>query len=83
MALLEESPWYQEILKQGEIRGEARGEIRGLLSGIQLGLELKFGSEGLQLMPSISQISDVNVLKEILQGLWTMNTLDELRRIYE
>jgi len=87
MAVLQESPWYQEILKQGEIRGEARGEsrgeIRGLLSGIELGLELKFGTEGLQLMSSISQIADVNVLKEIQQGLRTMNTLDELRRIYE
>ncbi len=79
MAILEESFLYQEILKQGEIRGERRG----LLSGIELGLELKFGSEGLQLMSSISQISDVNVLKEIQEGLWTMNTLDELRRIYE
>jgi predicted transposase YdaD len=79
MAVLQESPWYQEILKQGE----SRGERRGLLSGIELGLELKFGTEGLQLMPSISQISDVNVLKEIQQGLRTMNTLDELRSIYE
>lgn len=78
MAFLEESPLYQEILKQGRLEGR----LEELLSGIELALELKFGTEGLQLMSSISQISDVNVLKEIQQGLWTMNTLDELRRIY-
>ncbi len=78
MAVLHESPWYQEILQQGEIRGE----IRGLLLGIELGLELKFGSQGLQLMPEISQITDVNALTAIQQGLWTMTTLEEIRHIY-
>lgn len=75
MAVLQESPWYQEILN--------KGRVEELLSGIELGLTRKFGSEGLQLMSSISQISDVNVLRAIQDGLWTMNTLDELRRIYE
>jgi predicted transposase YdaD len=29
MGVLRESPWYQEILREGETRGEARGEARG------------------------------------------------------
>lgn len=74
MAVLQESPWYQEILQQGE--------IRGLLSGIELGLELKFGAEGLQLMPEISQITDLDVLKTIREGLRTMNSLEEIRLLY-
>jgi len=74
MAVLRESPWYQEILQQGE--------IRGLLSGIELGLELKFGSEGLQLMPEISQITDLDVLKTIREGLRTINSLEEIRLLY-
>lgn len=74
MAVLQESPWYQEILQQGE--------IRGLLSGIELGLELKFGSEGLQLMPEISQITDLDVLKTIREGLRTINSLEEIRLLY-
>ncbi|NEU74654.1 Rpn family recombination-promoting nuclease/putative transposase [Hassallia byssoidea VB512170] len=82
MAVLQESPWYQEILQQGEIRGETRGETRGLLSAIELGLELKFGAEGLQLMPEISQITDLDVLKTIREGLRTMNSLEEIRQIY-
>lgn len=78
MAVLLESPWYQEILKQGE----ALGEVRGLLSGIELGLELKFGSEGLQLMPEISQITDIDVLRAIREGLRTRDTLVQIRQIY-
>jgi predicted transposase YdaD len=43
MAVLQESPWYQEILRQGEERGMQigleQGEKRGMLSGIELGLE--------------------------------------------
>lgn len=29
MAVLRESPWYQEILKQGEKQGEEKGEQKG------------------------------------------------------
>lgn len=81
MAILSESPWYQQILKEGEKRGEERGEKRGILSSIELGLEVKFGSEGLQLMPEIAQISDLDKLKVIQRGILTVNTLDELRQL--
>ncbi len=74
MAVLQESPWYQQILNEGR-----REE---LLSGIELGLELKFGAEGLQLMPEISQITDLDVLRTIREGLRTMNSLEEIRQIY-
>ena len=74
MAVLLESPWYQEILN--------KGLQQGLLSAIELGLELKFGAEGLELMPEISQIQDVDVLRAIREGLRTINNLDELREIY-
>ncbi|ODH01694.1 transposase [Nostoc sp. KVJ20] len=89
MAVLRESPWYQQILREGEERGEKRGEERGrregrqeeILSGIELALEIKFGAEGLQLMPEISQISDLDRLKAIQQGIKSVNTLDELRQL--
>ena len=70
MAVLSESPFYQEILKQGM--------RQGIVSGIELDLEFKFGSEGLELMPEISQISDLERLKEIQRALKTVNTLEEL-----
>ena len=62
-------------------QGQAQGLQQGILSGIELGLELKFGSEGLQLLPEISQISDLERLKEIQRALMTVNTLEELRQI--
>jgi predicted transposase YdaD len=78
MAVLRESPWYQEILQQGQ----QEGMRQGLLIGIALGLELKFGAEGLQLLPEIGEIEDVGLLKAISQAIKTVNTLEALRQIY-
>ncbi|MBD1835531.1 hypothetical protein H6F61_23320 [Cyanobacteria bacterium FACHB-472] len=75
MAVLRESPWYQEILREGQ----QLGMQQGMLSGIELALELKFGTEGVQLMPEISNIQDVERLKAIAQAIKTVNSLDELR----
>jgi predicted transposase YdaD len=89
MAVLRESPWYQQILREGEAigetKGEARGEARGRreekLSSIEMLLEVKFGSQGLQLMPQISPITDLERLAAIQQAIKTANTMDELRQI--
>ncbi len=75
MTVLQESPWYNEILNQGE--------IKGLISGIELGLELKFGSQGLQLMSEISQIKNIEALTAIREGIRTKNNLEEIRQIYQ
>ena len=77
MAILTESPWYQQILREGETRGERRG----IISGIELDLEVKFGEEGLHLMPQISQITDLEQLKVIQRGVKTVNSLEELQRL--
>lgn len=85
MAVLHESPWYQQIFREGEQRGEERGRQEGrreeILSGIELALEIKFGTQGLQMMPEISQIADLDRLKAIQQGIKSVNTLDELQQI--
>ncbi|HIK03379.1 MAG TPA: Rpn family recombination-promoting nuclease/putative transposase [Trichormus sp. M33_DOE_039] len=81
MTVLRESPWYQEILREGEARGEARGERKGLISSIEINLEVKFGNDGLQLMPQIAQISDTAQLKEILRQIVTANSIEELRQL--
>ncbi|MEZ4527512.1 MAG: Rpn family recombination-promoting nuclease/putative transposase [Desulfobacterales bacterium] len=65
-------------MKQGEIKGK----ISGLLTGIETGLELKFGQEGLGILPEIRCIKDVGLLTSIHRGLFTVNSLQELRRIY-
>ncbi|MBG1271937.1 Rpn family recombination-promoting nuclease/putative transposase [Nostoc sp. WHI] len=77
MAVLRESPWYQQIFREGE----QRGRQEEMLLGIELALEIKFGVEGLQVMPEISQISDLDRLKAIQQVIKSVNTLDELREL--
>ncbi|MGD1910392.1 MAG: hypothetical protein ACFB2X_05915 [Rivularia sp. (in: cyanobacteria)] len=77
MAILTKSPWYQQILREGE----APGERRGIISGIEMALENKFGNEGLQLMSQISQITDLEKLKVIQRGIKTVNLLEELQRL--
>ncbi|BAZ17782.1 hypothetical protein NIES4071_96620 [Calothrix sp. NIES-4071] len=89
MAILQESPWYQQICKEseeiGEQRGKAigeqRGEQRGVISAIELGIELKFGAEGLELMEAVSQIGDLEKLKTIRNAIKNAQNLDELRQL--
>ncbi len=83
MSVLRESPWYQEILQQGEQQGEQKGEKKDRLSSIGLCLEVKFGNEGLKFMPKISQISDLETLKTIQRSILTVASLQELRLVME
>ncbi|BAY79827.1 hypothetical protein NIES25_63150 (plasmid) [Nostoc linckia NIES-25] len=75
MAVLRESPWYQEI----EQRGVERGRRDEILSNIEMSLEAKFGSDGLELMPQITQISDLEDLKQILRSIVVANNIEELQ----
>jgi hypothetical protein len=75
---------YEEERRMPYVSSVERIGIRqGLLEGIELGLELKFGSEGLDLFPEISEIRDVEQLRAILTSLRTVNTLEDLRQLYE
>lgn len=85
-----EQDFWQEIQQLEEERRmpyitsvERSGIRQGLLEGISLGLKLKFGSSGLSLLPEISEIGDVEQLRAILAGLETVNTLSEVRRLYQ
>jgi hypothetical protein len=77
MSVFEKSFFYQEIVQQAQetvIREER-------LLSIELVLEIKFGTDGLQLMSKISQISDLDQLKVIRQAIKSVNNLDELRQL--
>jgi len=78
MAVLRESPWYEEILKEGE----ARGRKEEMLSNIEMSLEAKFGNEALELMPQISQINDLEQLQGILRTVVLANNFEELRQTF-
>ena len=66
MGVLRESACYQEILREGEARGKAQGKAQGLIESIEMNLDVKFSTKGLELMPRIHKISDVEQLKDIL-----------------
>jgi predicted transposase YdaD len=91
MVVLRESPWYQEILKEGEKIGIDLGINLGIdlgikqeiISSIEFGLELKFGSAGLALLDQIRTIDNVEILQQIKNALRTANTLEEIRQVYE
>ncbi|TAE53891.1 MAG: transposase [Nostocales cyanobacterium] len=78
MAVLRESPWYEEILKEGE----ARGRKEEMLSNIEMSLEAKFGNEALELMPQISQVNDLERLQDILRTVVLANNFEELRQSF-
>lgn len=77
MTVLHESPWYQEILREGEIRGRREQ----MLSNIEMTLEMKFGSDSLQLMSQISSISNLESLTAILRSVIAANTIEELQQL--
>ncbi|MHC5742596.1 MAG: RpnC/YadD family protein [Nostoc sp.] len=54
-----------------------------LLEGIELGLELKFGTEALSIMSELSLLEDIELLRAVRKGIKTVNTIEELRQIYQ
>nr|WP_199306813.1 hypothetical protein [Anabaena sphaerica] len=64
-------------------KGREEGRLKERLSGIELALDVKFGAEGLALMPEILQFSDLDILRTIQKGILIVNTLDELQEIIQ
>jgi hypothetical protein len=55
---------------------------KGLLEGIEFALELKFGAEGLKLMPELRKLGELDVLRAVLQAIKTATTPDEMRQVW-
>jgi hypothetical protein len=55
---------------------------KGLLEGIEVALEIKFGAEGLELMPALRQIRDHELLRKVLAKIKTADSPDDLRRVW-
>ncbi len=73
----------QQGLQQGHLQGLQQGIRQGLLKAIEVGLELRFGVDGLRLLPEIRKLDDVDVLETIAEGAKTLTTIDEVRRLYQ
>ena len=73
----------EQGIQQGIQQGLEQGHREGLLDGITLGLELRWGADGLRLLPEIGRIEDVYLLRAIHEGLKRVSTPEELRRLYQ
>lgn len=74
--------WVEQGIQKGLSQGLSQGRREGLLDAIQLGLRLRFGSEGMRLMPEIYRIQDDTILRTIYGSIETVKTPDELRMLY-
>jgi hypothetical protein len=61
---------------------ERMGMEKGLLRGIETCLRMKFGAEGLELMPELRQIQDHEILDKVLSRIETSASPDDLRRVW-
>jgi hypothetical protein len=53
-----------------------------LLRGIKVALEVKFGAEGLELVPEITELQDPVLLGTVLEAIPTAANPDEVRRVW-
>ncbi len=77
----------EEGLAEGILRGREEGREegyrQGVLEAIALGLELKFGVEGLKLMPEIEAITDIGILRILEKALRSAQNVEEFRSLYQ
>jgi len=76
----EENPHEFSITKEA-LWGH-KGKIEGLSEGIELDSDIRFGDEGLKVLPDIQKNQDINVLTAVHRGAKIKNTLEDLRQIY-
>jgi hypothetical protein len=61
---------------------ERVGYRRGMREGIETLLRMRFGEEGLKLMPEIREIHEEEKLRQILNALGSGDNLDAVRRLW-
>ena len=60
---------------------EEKALSKGLRGGIEALLEVRFGEEGLALMPRVRQIADPDTLEQLLHASKSAPDLDALRAL--
>ena len=70
---------HQEGRREGQQEGRQEGRQEGLLAGLRTSLALRFGAEGLALMPRIETIEDSDRLDQLLAWLPEVENLEAMR----
>ncbi len=63
-----------EGLLEGRREGLLEGMREGLLDGIRLGLELRFGDQGVKLLPRLKEVQDMDTLQRVMDLLRQRDT---------
>jgi len=71
----------EKYIQQGRQEGRQEGERRGVLASIEVVLQLRFGADGLSLMPAIAAIEAVSQLLKVQAALITAMNIDDVRRV--
>lgn len=72
----------QQGLQQGRETGLHDGLREGYLAAIRLGLDLRFGMDGLRLMPEIGKIDDLDTLRTLPAAIKDAESPDHIRSFY-
>ncbi len=62
--------------------GMEKGMEKGILKGIRAVLAVRFGADGLKLMPEIELVKDASKLDRILEGLQNAASIEEARKLW-
>ena len=60
----------------------SEGLREGRRESIESLLRVRFGDEGLKLMPEVREVQDEEVLRAVIKALETATSLDEVRRLW-
>lgn len=72
----------QQGMQQGLLQGREEGVRDSLLASIEILLEIRFGIDGLRLMPEIRKIHDTDVLRAVQNSVKAAQIPADVRRIY-
>ena len=69
-------------MEQGLEQGRSEGLRQGLLAAIELGLDLKFGRDGLAILPEIQELTELATIEAVYHRLKGATTPAEVRQVY-
>ncbi|NUM35016.1 MAG: hypothetical protein HUU50_10760 [Candidatus Brocadiae bacterium] len=75
---IERGAYYDKGRKDGKEEGKIEGKIEGEIEGLGLLLQVRFGELGLQLIPKIRTIQDLDKLNSLLPLAMNAQNIQEL-----
>ena len=86
-----QSPIYQEWVKEeraeaeagGEARGKAEGRIEAKQDAICKFLSRRFGASQNEMMQKVKQMTDLEILDNVMEELFVANTMEEVQGIIQ